>query len=136
MNTIINIVLVDDHTLFREAVAEVFLADPALQVVGQCGTAEEAVCLTKRLHPDIILLDLGIPGGGLTSARILAKETPDSRIIILTSSEAEDDMMEASKIGVSAYLLKGISGRVLRDTIHAVCRTDCISQAPLRGEGT
>jgi two-component system nitrate/nitrite response regulator NarL len=125
MNTTISVILIDDHTLFREAVAEVLLADPQLMVVGQGATAQEAVCLTERLHPDIVVLDLGIPGGGLNSAKIMVKEHPDSHVIILTSSESEDNMIEAHHLGVSAYLLKGISGRELIDTIHAVCRNDC-----------
>lgn len=126
MNEKIKIVIIDDHVLFRDAVIEVLAKDDQIKVVGQGGTAGEAIYLVERLRPDILLLDLAMPGGGLTSAWVLATTYPDTRIVALTSSEAEDDILGAARAGFCAYILKGVSGRDLIEKIHKVYAGDCL----------
>lgn len=120
MSEKIGVVIIDDHRLFREAATEVLSNDPDIHILGQGGTAKDAIRLTKIYHPDILLLDLKIPGGGLSSAWALSSTFPATRIIALTSSEAEDDILEAAKAGICAYVLKGVSGHDLIDKIHKV----------------
>lgn len=125
MNDIIKIVIADDLTLFREALVDVLSADPSIQVIGQGTTAFEAYSLVKNLMPDILVLDLGMPGGGLKVARKLHQESPDTKVIILTASDAEDDFVSATKAGVCAYMLKGVSGREFIQKVHEVWKNNC-----------
>ncbi len=126
MNETIKVVIVDDHTLFRDAAIEVLEKDSGIKVVGQGGTAAEAIYLVEKFRPDILLLDLAMPGGGLTSAWVLASSYPGTRIVALTSSEKEDDILGAARAGFCAYILKGISGRDLIEKIYKIHAGDCL----------
>ncbi|MGB7876554.1 MAG: response regulator transcription factor [Anaerolineales bacterium] len=120
MSDRIHVVIADDHTLFREGLAGIIRGNEEFEVVGQAGTMQEAVQLARDLLPDIILLDIDMPGGGLEAARIVAEECPVTRIVILTSSEEDDDLISALKIGARAYILKGVAARELLRILRAV----------------
>jgi DNA-binding NarL/FixJ family response regulator len=120
MNDKIHIVIADDHTLFREGLAGIIGAESGFEVIGQAGNRQEAVQLARDLLPDIILLDIDMPGGGLEAARIVAEECPVTRIVILTSSEEDDHLIGALKIGARAYILKGVAARELVRILRAV----------------
>ena len=116
----IHVVIADDHTLFREGLAGIISGAEYFEVVGQAGTMQEAVQLARDLLPDIILLDIDMPGGGLEAARIVAEDCPVTRIVILTSSEEDDHLIHALKLGARAYILKGVAARELLRILHAV----------------
>src|SRR5688500_13081349 len=120
MSDKIHIVIADDHTLFREGLAGIISGAEDFEVVGQAGEMEEAVQLARDLLPDLILLDIDMPGGGLEAARIVAEECPVTRIVILTSSEEDDHLIRALKIGARAYILKGVAARELLRILRAV----------------
>jgi RNA polymerase sigma factor (sigma-70 family) len=120
MSDKIHVVIADDHTLFREGLAGIIAGAEDFQVVGQAGTREEAVQLARDLLPDIILVDIDMPGGGLEAARVVAEECPVTRIVILTSSEEDDHLIQALKIGARAYILKGVAARELIRILRAV----------------
>lgn len=120
----IKIVVVDDHALVRTALHEVLSSDPNLVVVAQGSTAKDAINLTQLHQPDILLLDLKLPGGGLSSAWVISATYPSTRIIALTSSDEEEDILEAARAGVSAYVLKGVSGNDLIACIQKVYAGD------------
>lgn len=120
MSDKIHIVIADDHTLFREGLAGIIAANEDFEVVGQAGTMQEAVQLARDLLPDIILVDIDMPGGGLEAARIVAEDCPVTRIVILTSSEEDDHLIRALKIGARAYILKGVAARELIRILRAV----------------
>ncbi len=120
MSDKIHIVIADDHTLFREGLAGIISGTEDFEVVGQAGTTQEAVQLARDLLPDIILLDIDMPGGGLDAARIVAEELPVTRIVVLTSSEEDDHLIGALKIGARAYILKGVAARELIRILRAV----------------
>jgi DNA-binding NarL/FixJ family response regulator len=120
MSDKIHVVVVDDHPLFREGVATILGAEPDIEIVGQGTTAEEAVRLASDLLPDIILLDLDLPGSGLNAARIIADTCPVTKIVILTVSEADDHLVAALKVGARAYILKGVAGRELVRILRSV----------------
>ena len=120
MSDKINVVIADDHTLFREGLAGIISGAADFEVVGQAGTMEQAVQLARDLLPDIILVDIDMPGGGLEAARIVADECPVTRIVILTSSEEDDHLIRALKIGARAYILKGVAARELLRILRAV----------------
>jgi len=114
------IVLVDDHPLFREGVAQTLSAEPDMQVVAEATTADQAVRAAQAAAPDVVLLDITIPGGGLNAAHTLARTLPDAKLIMLTASEEEDDVLSALKGGARGYILKGVSGRELVQVVRAV----------------
>jgi RNA polymerase sigma factor (sigma-70 family) len=120
MSDKIHVVIADDHTLFREGLAGIISANEDFEVAGQAGTLQEAVQLARDLLPDIILLDIDMPGGGLEAARIVAEDCPVTRIVILTSSEEDDHLISALKIGARAYILKGVAARELLRILRAV----------------
>jgi DNA-binding NarL/FixJ family response regulator len=120
MSDKIHVVIADDHTLFREGLAGIISGTEDLEVVGQAGTMQEAVQLARDLLPDIILLDIDMPGGGLEAARMVAENCPVTRIVILTSSEEDDHLIRALKLGARAYILKGVAARELLRILRAV----------------
>ena len=116
----VRVVIVDDHELFREGVAHTLGAAEGFEVVGQGSSAADAVRLCRDLLPDVILLDLTLPGGGLAAARPISAQCPATKIVILTVSEQEDDVLAALKAGARAYVLKGVSARELVAVLQAV----------------
>lgn len=114
------IVIIDDHPLFREGVANVLGAEPDIEVVGQGASAEDAVRLGTELLPEMMLLDINIPGGGLNVVRIIADTCPVTKIVMLTASEQEDDVVTALKAGARAYIVKGVAARELVTILRAV----------------
>ncbi|HCM28540.1 MAG: DNA-binding response regulator [Treponema sp. GWB1_62_6] len=120
MSDMIQIIIVDDHPIFRDGVVKTLEAEPDIEIVGQATSAEEAERLAGELLPDLILLDITIPGGGLHAAKAIAASSPFAKIVMLTASEAEDDVLAALKAGARGYILKGVSGRDLVKIIRSV----------------
>ena len=120
MSDKIQIIIVDDHPLFRDGVIQTLKAEPDIEIVGEATTAPEAVRLAGELLPDVILLDITIPGGGLNAARTIAATLPVTKIVMLTASEAEEDVLAALKAGARGYILKGVSARELVKIVRDV----------------
>jgi len=116
----IRVAIVDDHPLFREGVAHLIRSSKGLEIAGEGATAEDAVRIAKDKLPDIILLDVNMPGGGIEAARAIAHACPNVKTIMLTVSEGEEDVAQALETGVCGYVLKGTSGPQLVDTLRAV----------------
>lgn len=120
MSDKIHLVIVDDHPLFREGVANTLRGAPDIELVGEGMTAADATRLAGETLPDLILLDVTIPGGGLTAAQMIAAAYPVIKIVMLTASEEEDDVVAAMKAGARGYILKGVSARELVRIVRAV----------------
>ncbi len=116
----IRIAIVDDHSIFLEGMLSVLKTEPDLEIVGQGATAEDAERLAREFLPDIIFLDISMPGGGLNAAQFIVENYPVVKIIILTGSEGESHVMTALKTGARAYVLKGVAARELVNILHAV----------------
>jgi two-component system, NarL family, nitrate/nitrite response regulator NarL len=115
------IVLIDDHPLLREGVAGALANEPDLEVVGQGDNADAAIGLARDLMPDVMLLDISMPGGGgLRAARAIADLFPVIKIIMLTVSESEEDVLGAFKAGARGYVLKGVGGSEIVRIVRAI----------------
>lgn len=121
MSERIQIAIVDDHPLFRDGVVNTLRANPSFEVVGEGTTATDALRLASELLPDLLLLDLNIPGTGLKVIPEIADTSPVTKIVILTASEEEDDVVAALKAGARAYVLKGVAARELVRVLRSVC---------------
>ncbi|NND00605.1 MAG: response regulator transcription factor [Gammaproteobacteria bacterium] len=119
MSDLISIVVVDDHPLFREGVVTTLQESGFFDVVAQAGTQEDAILQVEKHLPDLVLLDVSMPGGGIETADEITKRVPVVKIIMLTVSEQEDDVQAALKAQARGYVLKGVDSgdliQILRD---------------------
>jgi DNA-binding NarL/FixJ family response regulator len=115
----IRIVIIDDHPLFREGVARTLNEETGIEVVGAGASAAEALQLAQQLQPDVLLLDIDIPGHGLTVIPAIVGQL-STRILILTASSDEDYVITALKAGAHGYALKGVLSGELADIIRIV----------------
>jgi DNA-binding NarL/FixJ family response regulator len=115
----IRVLVVDDQPLFREGVLMLLAADPELVVVGEAADGERAIAMTRELSPDVVLMDLRMPGEGgvATTARMLA-EWPALRVLVLTTFDDDDSVFAALRAGAVGYLLKDVSSVELRRAVH------------------
>ncbi len=114
MNRTIRVVLVDDHALVREGLRELLADEPEIEVVGDFADAADAVEGAARLSPDVVLLDILMPGGsGIEALRRIRERSPKSRIVMLTSVADERAVVEAMAAGAAGYLLKDLSRATL-----------------------
>lgn len=120
MSPTISIVVVDDHRLFREELTQTLNAEPDVLVVGEGASADDAVLLVDHHRPDIVLLDLELPGGGISAATQIVQAQPTTRIVILTGINEAEAIEAAQQVGTQCYLLKGISGHALADILREV----------------
>lgn len=116
----INIVVADDHPLLRGGVVLSLEEHGHFTVVAQAGTADEAVAAVDTHLPDIALLDISMPGSGLTAAAEIARRFPSVKIVMLTVSENDDDLLSALKSGARGYVLKGVSAQDLGDVLQSI----------------
>lgn len=116
----IRILIADDHPMLREGVAAVIEMQPDMAVVGEAATGEEAVEAYERLRPDITLMDLQMPGNGVTAIEAIRKAHPDARIIVLTTFTGDAHALHALRAGAAGYLLKSSLRRDLLDAIRGV----------------
>ena len=121
----IRIAIIDDHPLFREGIVEALMGADGIEVVGEGATATDAVAIARERTPDVVLLDLRLPGGGVNAAANIACAYPTVRVVVLTASEDEEEVAAALKAGVRGYILKGSTGHEVIETVRAVFRGDC-----------
>lgn len=117
----IRVMLVDDHPAFRKGLAALIKTEPDLEVVAETGDGNEAINLFRQHHPDIVLMDLRLPGmGGVEATIAIRKEYPDARVIVLTTFDMDEDIFRAMDSGAKSYLLKDTPEDELTSTIRAV----------------
>ncbi|WP_292138269.1 response regulator transcription factor, partial [Mesorhizobium sp.] len=120
MTGTIRIAIVDDHPLFREGVTRSLSEIGGFEMVGEGATAQDAERLATTVRPDILLLDISMPGGGLTAVASILASHPAQKIVMLTVSEANADVTKALNAGVNGYVLKGVGSRGLADILRNV----------------
>jgi two-component system, NarL family, response regulator DevR len=122
----IRVALVDDHPLVRSAVRQALLA-PDVELIGEAATAEEALTIVPSLRPDVLLLDIGLPGmSGTDLVRELAPRLPNTRFVMLTVSTDEDDVVDAIDHGASGFLTKDVAPDALLRSVRAAHDGDLV----------
>ncbi len=119
----IRILLADDHTLFRQGVKTLLSAESDMEVVGEAGDGIGAADKTVELKPDVVLLDIGMPGpGSFETARQIKRARPETRVLFLTMYDDEDYLVESMEVGASGYVLKDSPATQLVAAVRDVCR--------------
>ena len=128
------VVVVDDHELFRHGITEM-LEEHGVRVVASAATAEEALELVARLEPDVVLMDLGLPGmPGIEAIRRLATTHPDIPVVVLSALVEEDELMGAILAGASGYVLKSAAIEEVLASLHAASEGDAVVAPELAGK--
>jgi two-component system NarL family response regulator len=117
----IRVMVCEDHQIVREGLVALLAAHDDFEVVAEAGDGEAALALFRRAPPDVTLVDLRMPRlDGVEVIRVLRREYPGSRFLVLTTYDSEDDISRALQAGASGYLLKGTNRATLRDAIRLV----------------
>lgn len=120
------ILVADDHTLFRDGLISLLTAS-GFDVIGQVGSGEEAIEATTRLRPDVVLLDISMPGmNGLEALRRIKADVRGVKVVMLTVSDEDDDLLAAMHAGAQGYLLKSLDSKGLVSSLHALERGELI----------
>lgn len=127
----IRVLLVDDHTLFRSGIRLLLQAQPDFEIVGEAADGLDAVKRARQLQPDVVLLDLNLPGlSGLEALPLIGEDSPNSAVLVLTVSEEAQELVAALQAGARGYLLKNIDADVLTSSIRKAARgEDVIAEA-------
>ncbi|MDA8368377.1 MAG: response regulator transcription factor [Nocardiopsaceae bacterium] len=119
--------IADDDDLMRAGLVELLSNDPTIEIIGQAGTGREAVDRTRRLSPDVVLMDIRMPDlDGITATRALSQAAPQSRVLILTTFEQDDYIFSALRAGASGFLLKRTRPEDLIAAVHTIASGDSL----------
>lgn len=120
MSEKIRIAVVDDHPMLREGVMHTLSAHADMEIVAEGGTGADAVRIAEEWLPDVMLLDVSLPGGGVEAVRAIASSCPVVKIAMLTVAQDEETVSSALGAGARGYILKGISGQELADAVRNI----------------
>jgi DNA-binding NarL/FixJ family response regulator len=128
----IRVLLVDDHPVVRAGLAGMLAADEGIAVVGEAGDGEAALRLAAELDPDVVLMDLRLPGldGVEATARLHARH-PRTRVVVLTTYSTDNDILRAVEAGAAGYLLKDVTASALAAAVRAAARGETVLAAPV-----
>ena len=116
---IVKVLIADDQTLFREGIKDVLMGEKWISVVGEASDGEEAIALTKKLKPDVVLMDIKLPKmDGITATKHIKKTDPHINILMLSSFEDEAHVMDAVQAGANGYLSKMLPASELVNSIR------------------
>jgi DNA-binding NarL/FixJ family response regulator len=128
--TAIRVLLADDHPVVREGLRGMLAAEADIEVVGEAASGPEAVALAGRLRPDVVLMDLRMPGGdGVEATRRLA----GTAVVVLTTYDSDADILRAVEAGAAGYLLKDTPRAVLADSVRAAARGETVLTPAVAG---
>lgn len=129
---VIRVLLVDDHNLFRSGIKLLLQRNPEFQVVGEASDGLEGVKRAKELKPDIVLLDMHMPGlNGREAVQLIHQDQPSSHIVMLTVSEDEDDLAHCLQAGAAGYLLKNIDADYLLASLKKIMEGESVISAEM-----
>jgi DNA-binding NarL/FixJ family response regulator len=114
----IRVLIADDHPLFRRGLVNLLEEEPDIHVVGEAATGPQAVELAAQVQPDVVLMDVILPGGGVAATQAICKALPQVKVVMLTVSETDADLFGAIEAGASGYLLKEVGPEELVEAVH------------------
>jgi two-component system nitrate/nitrite response regulator NarL len=120
MTAAIRLAVVDDHPLFREGVTRSLSEIGGFEIVSEGASKDDALRIAEGERPDILLMDISMPGGGLNAIAPILERHPAQKIVMLTVSEASEDIARALNSGAKGYVLKGVGSRMLAEILRAV----------------
>jgi DNA-binding NarL/FixJ family response regulator len=124
---VISVLVVDDHVIVRHGLRGMLAAEPDLDVVGEAGSGPEAVAMVGLHSPDVVLMDLRMPGGdGVAATASITKEHSGTRVVVLTTYDTDADILRAVEAGAAGYLLKDCSQAELTSAIRAAARGETV----------
>lgn len=126
----IRVLLVDDHPLVREGIRGMLAGQADIEVVGEAADGPAGVAAAGRLRPDLVLMDLRMPGGDGADATRAIAAAGTSRVVVLTTYETDQDILRAIEAGAAGYLLKDIAPTALADAIRAAVRGETVLAPP------
>ena len=127
MSEPITVLIVDDHAVVRHGIRALLEAEGGFAVVGEVGSGGEAVLLAADLAPDVVLMDLVMPGlDGVEATRLLKQRSPCSQVIVLTSYHEDEHIFPAIRAGALSYLLKGVGLEELADAVRKAARGEAV----------
>jgi DNA-binding NarL/FixJ family response regulator len=130
--TAIRVLVVDDHTLFRDGLTAILMNVPDIEAVGEAGTGREAVAQVQTLVPDVVLMDINMPDlNGIEATQQILAAKPDTGIIMLTMLEDNDSLFAAMCAGARGYILKGADKAEVLKTIRAVANGEALFGAAI-----
>jgi DNA-binding NarL/FixJ family response regulator len=128
----LRIVVVDDHPMYRDGLRQMLANSPETEPVGEAATGEDAVVIVARLQPDLVLMDLRLPGmSGVEATRRILDETPGLPILVLSMLDDDDSVFAAMRAGARGYLLKGVDRDELLQAIRAASLGEVIFGASI-----
>jgi DNA-binding NarL/FixJ family response regulator len=131
-NETLRVLLVDDHPMVREGLRALLTSYPGMAIIGECGDGEDAVAQALALQPDIILMDLNLPGiSGIEATRRILQASPHIAILVLTMLEEDDSVFGAMRAGARGYLLKGAGKAEVLRAIAVVANGEAIFSPPI-----
>jgi len=117
----IRLLIADDHALFREGLQALFSTTPGIEIVGEAATGEETIALAEKIQPDIVLMDINMPGvNGIEATRRILYTNPAIGVIMVTMLEDDASLFSAMRAGARGYVLKGAQHQELLQTVRAV----------------
>lgn len=132
--SVIRVLLADDHQLFREGMATILNSQPDFEVVGEAGDGLEVVVKARSLRPDLILMDVSMPGSdGVEATKAIKAELPDVIVVMLTVRDEDDKLFQAIKSGAQGYLIKSIHSRELLAMLRGAVRGEAALTPELSG---
>jgi DNA-binding NarL/FixJ family response regulator len=124
---VIRVLIADDHTLFRRGVRSLLSTVPEVEVVGEASDGDTAITLTAELAPDLVLMDLQMPGGGgLAAIRAITERSPTANVLVVTMFEDDDSVFAAIRAGARGYVLKDMDADAFARAIVAVGRGETL----------
>lgn len=132
MTTPLTLVMVDDHPVVRGGLKALLESEPDMQVIGEASNGDEAVDVVLDLRPDLVLMDLQMPGtGGVAATRTILEQWPEARILVLTTYETDEAIVSAVEAGASGYLLKDAATDVLADAVRRAAAGETVLAPPV-----
>jgi DNA-binding NarL/FixJ family response regulator len=129
---LIRVLLVDDHALVREGTRRLLEAEDDVEVVAEAASGEEAIAAAQKLHPDIAIMDIAMPGiGGIEATRAIKARCPETAVLVLSAYDDEPYLIALLEVGAAGFLLKNVHGQELINAIRAVSRGESVLQPTL-----